>query len=100
MGRNLQLNKYAVLSVERIPQVFTYNRTFSERPSLNTDSAWESIFPLQGGFFRHPVIANERSAFSVFHQLHCLVIFPPSRSSFPSLTVGIERHSNSILDLS
>lgn len=59
--------------VEKAPRVFRYNATFAERPSVITDSAWESLFPAQGGFFKHPTIAPERSAFAVFHQLHCLV---------------------------
>lgn len=55
------------------PEVFSYNRTFGEAPSNASDSAWFSLFPEQGGFFKHPTIAPQRSAFSVFHQLHCLV---------------------------
>jgi hypothetical protein len=27
---------------------------------------------MQGGFFKHPDLAPERSTFAVFHQLHCL----------------------------
>ncbi|KAL8729370.1 MAG: hypothetical protein Q9166_004763 [cf. Caloplaca sp. 2 TL-2023] len=70
------------LSVSKVPnpiiklssrnEVFRYNRTFGTAPSNASDAAWKSIFPEQGGFFKHPVIAPERSAWAVFHQLHCL----------------------------
>ncbi|KAI9842790.1 MAG: hypothetical protein M1837_006893 [Sclerophora amabilis] len=55
-----------------LPEVFRYNRTFAERPSVETDQAWDDLFPEQGGFFRHPTLAPKRAAFAVFHQLHCL----------------------------
>ena len=61
------------LLVPERPQTFHYNRSFTERPSEYTDGAWHSLFPRQGGYFRHPQIAPSRSAFAVFHQLHCLV---------------------------
>ncbi|OAG06623.1 uncharacterized protein CC84DRAFT_1088765, partial [Paraphaeosphaeria sporulosa] len=51
---------------------FRYNRSFSYPPSNHTNHAWREIFPEEGGFFVHPVIAPTRSTFSVFHQLHCL----------------------------
>jgi len=53
-------------------QVFRYNRTFGELPSNYSNQAWHDLFPEQGGFFKHPTIAPQRSAFAVFHQLHCL----------------------------
>ncbi|KAI1172933.1 hypothetical protein F4777DRAFT_484898 [Nemania sp. FL0916] len=52
--------------------LFEYNRTFGEAPSNATNAAWESLFPKHGGFFVHPELAPKRSAFSVFHQMHCL----------------------------
>jgi hypothetical protein len=55
------------------PETFQYNRSFTERPSNLTDAAWHSLFPRQGGYFRHPEVAPSRSALAVFHQLHCLV---------------------------
>ncbi|KAF7945539.1 hypothetical protein EAE96_010306 [Botrytis aclada] len=58
--------------VEWGPHTFKYNRSFSEAPSPHTDRAWREIFPAKGGFFVHPVIAPQRSTFSVFHQLHCV----------------------------
>ncbi|KAF1963934.1 hypothetical protein BU23DRAFT_494794, partial [Bimuria novae-zelandiae CBS 107.79] len=45
---------------------------FGKPPTNETDAAWESLFPKHGGFFVHPQLAPDRSAFSVFHQLHCL----------------------------
>lgn len=50
---------------------FVFNQTFAEGGSA-ADAAWESLFPSQGGFFRHPTISPERANFAVFHQLHCL----------------------------
>lgn len=54
-------------------EIFRYNRTYGSPPSNITNAAWAALFPEQGGFFKHPSIAPDRSAFSVFHQLHCLV---------------------------
>lgn len=62
-------NNYAV---EQTPLVFSYNRTFGE-DSPASDTAWTQLIPRQGGYFSHPVIAPERSTFSVYHYLHCLV---------------------------
>lgn len=58
--------------VEVVHHEFIYNRTFGEN-SLAAAKAWEDLFPQQGGYFRHPVIAPRRATFSVFHYLHCLV---------------------------
>lgn len=58
--------------VRQIPILFSYNRTFGSAPSPTTDTAWDELFPPQGGFFRHPELAPWRSAFSAFHLLHCL----------------------------
>ncbi|KAF2233441.1 hypothetical protein EV356DRAFT_448274 [Viridothelium virens] len=54
------------------PQTFHYQRIYGEVPSNTSDAAWSTLFPIQGGFFKHPSLAPQRSAFSVFHQLHCL----------------------------
>ncbi|KAH8726601.1 hypothetical protein GQ44DRAFT_738756 [Phaeosphaeriaceae sp. PMI808] len=51
---------------------FQYNRSFTEKPNATTNAAWKELFPVQGGFFKHPVFATKRSTFAVFHQLHCL----------------------------
>jgi hypothetical protein len=60
-------------AVEIMPMIFKYNKTFAEAPSPATNQAWDEIFPTHGGFFVHPSLAPKRSAFAVFHQLHCLV---------------------------
>lgn len=59
-------------TVESVLQTFRYNRSFSYPPSEHTNRAWRDIFPLQGGFFVHDVVAPTRATFSVFHQLHCV----------------------------
>lgn len=61
------------LAVSTYPKLFLYNRTFGEPPSQHVNEAWKDLFPRQGGFFKHPQLAPQRSALSVFHQLHCLV---------------------------
>lgn len=66
--------------------MFHYNKTFGVAPSNDSEQAWSALFPAHGGFFQHPSIAPERSAFSVFHQLHCLVR-PPSEVGSTRLTV-------------
>lgn len=79
LGRKFEENKASPclhgFTVKSVSQVFLYDDRFGEPPSPITDAAWESLFPEQGGFFKHPTLAPERSAFSVFHQLHCLVSF-------------------------
>ncbi|CRG92118.1 hypothetical protein PISL3812_09173 [Talaromyces islandicus] len=55
-----------------ISSIFTYNRTFAEVPSDESNAAWETLFPTRGGFFKHPQLAPDRSGLAVFHQLHCL----------------------------
>ncbi|KAG9235074.1 hypothetical protein BJ875DRAFT_399930 [Amylocarpus encephaloides] len=59
------------LELETVTQTFYYNRSFSYPPSEHTKSAWNELFPPEGGFFTHPTIAPTRSALAVFHQLHC-----------------------------
>ncbi|OCL07610.1 hypothetical protein AOQ84DRAFT_408592, partial [Glonium stellatum] len=51
---------------------FSYNRTFAEAPSPETDAAWESIFPPHGGFFNDKEMAPTGASLAVYHQLHCL----------------------------
>lgn len=55
-----------------VTQVWTYNRTFSNPPSKDTDAAWKSIFPRGRGFFSHPSLHVNISGIAVFHELHCL----------------------------
>jgi hypothetical protein len=66
-------------------RVFRFDATFVNGTSLDADRAWLDLFPLQGGFFKHPQFAPNRSTFSVFHQLHCLD--------------GLRRHFRSLVDL-
>lgn len=54
------------------PSPFFYDHRFGQPPSNSSNAAWKTLFPKQGGFFRHPQLAPERSAFAAFHQLHCL----------------------------
>ena len=61
-----------VCAVNTISQTFHYDSNYGGRPSNETNAAWDSIFPAQGGFFKHPELAPQRSALAVFHQLHCL----------------------------
>ncbi|KAJ8064634.1 hypothetical protein OCU04_006960 [Sclerotinia nivalis] len=70
--KTLDLVSAHELQLDTVLDTFKYNKTFGEPPSKTSDEAWESLFPVHGGFFKHPQLAPERSAFSVFHQLHCL----------------------------
>ncbi|CRG89182.1 hypothetical protein PISL3812_06218 [Talaromyces islandicus] len=49
-----------------------YNSTFTQRPSPESNNAWDSLFPKGVGFIKHPTIAPETSGLVVFHALHCL----------------------------
>lgn len=60
-------------TVQTTTRTFHYDPLFGSPPSNATNAAWHSLFPAQGGFFKHPDLAPTRSAFAVFHQLHCLV---------------------------
>ena len=60
-----------VLSVK--PHKFEMKPVFGDKPSKESNAAWGELFPVRGGFFNHPTIAPKRSAYAVFHQLHCLV---------------------------
>ena len=51
---------------------FRENVAFGLPPSNKSDAAWRSLFPKREGFFQHPELAPQQSAFAVFHQLHCL----------------------------
>ena len=61
------------ISLSSSRQLFTYNRTFSNPPSVETNQAWTDLFPARGGFFTHPTLAPDLSVVAVFHQLHCIV---------------------------
>ena len=68
-----QLHLIKISIVALVSTIFRYNRDFSYPPSNNTNAAWDSLFPKNGGFFSHPPEVQERSTLAVFHQLHCLV---------------------------
>ncbi|KAI1763302.1 hypothetical protein GGR53DRAFT_372013 [Hypoxylon sp. FL1150] len=61
-----------LIPLNRAPVTFEYEFNYAEAPSDLTNQRWESLFPLNGGFFEHPSVGPEPVAFSVFHQLHCL----------------------------
>jgi hypothetical protein len=65
-----------ITSVNRVPVTFEYEFNFAEAPSNLPNSRWGFLFPLNGGFFKHPTIGPDPVAFSVFHQLHYLVSDP------------------------
>ncbi|KAL5117425.1 hypothetical protein ACEQ8H_004741 [Pleosporales sp. CAS-2024a] len=76
---------------ETVDRLFEYNRTFGDPPSEVSDAAWASLFPKHGGFFVHPELAPKRSAFSVFHQMHCL---DELRHGFYVLHEQVQAYSN------
>ncbi|KAG6999525.1 hypothetical protein G7Y79_00034g069480 [Physcia stellaris] len=69
---SVSLNADPGINLSNRKEIFRYNRTFGAAPSNLSNAAWASIFPEQGGFFKHPDLAPQRSAWAVFHQLHCL----------------------------
>ncbi|KAJ5797337.1 uncharacterized protein N7503_006633 [Penicillium pulvis] len=52
--------------------VFEHDLLFSERPTPESEAAWNSLIPVGRGFVHHPEIAPFISNLAVFHQLHCL----------------------------
>ena len=75
--------------MDRTSHLFQYNETFGDAPSEMTDLAWAELFPSQGGLFKNPELAPERSALSVFHQLHCLVSVPSDQIHSPFTMLDI-----------
>ncbi|KIY03958.1 uncharacterized protein Z520_00650 [Fonsecaea multimorphosa CBS 102226] len=69
-GYNEDLRKS--LRLRNVEIQLEYNASFGDAPNTVTEAAWDSLLPVQGGFFQHPEIATARSDFAVFHQLHCL----------------------------
>jgi hypothetical protein len=63
------------------PYKFAMEPLFGDKPSNESDAAWEELFPARGGFFNHPTIAPKRAAYAVFHQLHCLVSIGTSNTA-------------------
>lgn len=58
-------------------QIWQHNLTFSQAPTAESEEAWSSIIPVGRGFIHHEELAPFISNIAVFHQLHCLVRFPP-----------------------
>ena len=50
-----------------------HNLTFTQKPTPESEAAWNSIVPVGRGFIHHPELAPFISNIAVFHQLHCLV---------------------------
>jgi len=50
-----------------------FNATFPQRSNIETDAAWDSLFPEKLGFVKHPELAPNVAGIAVFHELHCLV---------------------------
>ena len=78
-------------------RLFHYDERFGSFPSNKSNDAWAEIFPTQGGFFKHPSLAPKRSAFSVFHQLHCLVRAPDWTRCLDTITFWIGWLSSRLL---
>lgn len=68
-----------------------YNSSFSEPPSPKTNLMWESLYPPQGGFLRHPELSLQRAGMTVFHQLHCLDGLRHSLFSSAQNTVSVHQ---------
>ena len=92
--RHLGTRSHLELSVQ--PRLFKMERVFGDKPSRESSSAWDTLMPKRGGFFNHPKIAPKRSAYAVFHQLHCLVRFHDA--VFKQGLTSTERSSRSLLD--
>jgi hypothetical protein len=70
---SLALDGVNVTLVNKVPRTFEYEFHYADAPSNLTNERWDSLFPLNGGFFKHPKVGRDPVAFAVFHQLHCLV---------------------------
>ena len=57
-----------------------HNTTFSQKPTVDSELAWNSIVPVGRGFIHHPDLAPFISNIAVFHQIHCLVSLSPPLS--------------------
>ncbi|OKL61820.1 hypothetical protein UA08_03024 [Talaromyces atroroseus] len=55
-----------------VHQVWEHNLTFSQRPTPESEAAWDSLIPVGRGFVHHPQLAPFVANIAVFHQLHCL----------------------------
>ncbi|KAF1962132.1 hypothetical protein CC80DRAFT_358382, partial [Byssothecium circinans] len=52
--------------------VWQMNHTFADKPSPESEAAWQSIIPDGRGFVTHPTLAPTNASLSVFHEIHCL----------------------------
>ncbi|KAF2653495.1 hypothetical protein K491DRAFT_602680, partial [Lophiostoma macrostomum CBS 122681] len=55
-----------------VEQVWELNSTFIQRPTPESEAAWNSLVPVGRGFVHHDELAPFISNIAVFHQLHCL----------------------------
>ena len=60
-----------------VHQIWQHNLSYSQKPTPESEEAWNSIIPLGRGFIHHERLAPFISNIAVFHQLHCLVRLPP-----------------------
>ncbi|KAF2496999.1 hypothetical protein BU16DRAFT_617031 [Lophium mytilinum] len=56
----------------KVHQVWHHNETFSQKPTPQSEAAWNSLAPIGRGFVYHPVVSPIVSGITVFHQLHCV----------------------------
>ncbi|KAF2873317.1 hypothetical protein BDV95DRAFT_566708 [Massariosphaeria phaeospora] len=76
-------------AVPRVPlsysaRTFVHDERFAALPPKNgeAEKVWDSLLPKGLGYVKHPKFAPEDSTVSVFHQLHCLVIYSPPHILF------------------
>ncbi|KAK1579686.1 uncharacterized protein LY79DRAFT_672332 [Colletotrichum navitas] len=60
------------LQLSTVRKTFELDLKYAMPPSPEVDEAWASLLPKEGGFFKHPKLAPQKSCVAVFHQLHCL----------------------------
>ncbi|KAK2017114.1 hypothetical protein LZ32DRAFT_39060 [Colletotrichum eremochloae] len=60
------------LQLPTVGKTFELDLKYAMPPSPEVDEAWASLLPKEGGFFKHPTLAPQKSCMAVFHQLHCL----------------------------
>lgn len=59
-----------------------FNRSYSQRSSVESDALWDSLFPEKKGFVQHPELAPNVASIAVFHELHCLVSIEFSKIAY------------------
>ena len=80
------------IAVKHFPRKFRYEDIFAAQPNITTDRSWLGLFPLGGGFFKHPTLAPEKATFAVYHQLHCLVSLCAYETLLPRLSHSYSRY--------